>query len=500
MKISISNTKTNLGKILTDDFDFFDKIRDNFSITEKNFAYIKRCRALSAKINPSKENIKKSCIKMNGEFDLGLLHNILKFCKKELYTRTVNYTLDDNIKKYLENNDIKLNSKVYVNEEGAKPRDYQIESMQLALNKQNGVFVLGTGAGKTLCIALLSHNLIYNNLAKKVLIICPFPDLANQTCDEINKNLNKYKRYKFAKWFGKHKFDSSANIVVAGSDIIRSQFEQYKDELKKFDCIIVDEAHQLKSTNKISKIISQLPAKFRYGFTGTLPDNDLDKWSLIGKIGPVRYVLSSAELREGKFLTPVSSTIFRIPLENVPTYNEDSEGNKQPFTYMDEVEWVSSNEQFNNVISRISKVLKNNTLILTNRLTHNEILVETLSKIAPDKQVFSITGEVDIDSRGDIKKAMEENNNVIVIATVSCFSTGINVKNIHNIIFPGLIGKASTRIIQSIGRGLRLNPNKSKLNVYDLVPMIKYSLRHLDARKEIYDKEKIPYIEKFVNL
>lgn len=82
----------------------------------------------------------------------------------------------------------------------------------------------------------------------------------------------------------------------------------------KFDCIIIDEVHSIKANNKISKIIADLPAKLRYGFTGTLPHDKHDKWSILGKIGPVRFELPSAELRKDKFLTQVSTFGINIQL------------------------------------------------------------------------------------------------------------------------------------------------------------------------------------------
>lgn len=499
MKLEFKSTKPGMVRLITDDFDIFSTIRDKFSYSERNFAYIKRCRHLGVRINPEKEVIKKYCIKGSGEFELGMLVDVLRFCKSEFYTRTIKFELDDKLRDYLSTNELTLDQDVYVNDSGAKPRDYQIESMQIALNKKNGVFLLGTGAGKTLCTALLIHNLLKHGLAQKILVICPFPDLANQTCDEISKNLQKHP-YSFGKWFGKHKFDASVNVIVAGSDIIRSQFDEYSDELKKFDAIIVDEVHQLKASNKITAIMQKLPAKYRYGFTGTLPEDIQDEWALKGKIGPVRYELSSAELRKDKFLTPVQALILHLDLTDVPTFKIDENGKKIPFSYMDEVEWLSGNPEYAVKLTRIAHTLSKNILILTNRLEQNKILKNFLGNLLKDKQIFTITGGVELEERADIKQAMEANDNVIVIATVSCFSTGINVKNIHNIIFPGLIGKANTRIVQSIGRGLRLNPNKAKLNVIDIVPNTKYAQKHLEARKLIYSREKIPFKEKTIKL
>lgn len=496
MKIKITKSKPNFAKISFEEFDSFEELRNHFSILEKNYAYIQRCKTYRIPIQPSKEMIRRSCIKSNGEFEIGLLQDVLKFCKNNFYTRTVDFEVSPEIKDYLATNKYELKSDVYVNDDGAKPRDYQIESMQIALNKQNGVFILGTGAGKTLCMALLIYNLLRYKLAKKILIVCPFPDLAEQTYLNISRNLlnnSEINSSTFTRWYGKNALKKNSTGIFAGSDILRSQYEKYKEELSEVDTIIIDEVHQLKANNKISEIISKLPAKYRYGFTGTLPENKLDEWAIIGKIGPVRYNLASAELRKDNYLTNVNVLGLMVNLKDIPSCTYDDNGNKHPFTYQDEVEWLSTNEQLNTFIASVVKKLQNNTLILTNRLSHNESIIKELTKQMPDKQIFSITGQIDISERSDIRDAMEQSDNVIVVATASCFSTGISVNNIHNMVFPALIGKSNIRCIQSIGRILRLNKNKTIARVIDIIPNTKYCQKHWDARKVIYTEEKIPF-------
>ena len=133
----------------------------------------------------------------------------------------------------------------------------------------------------------------------------------------------------------------------------------------------------------------------------------------------------------------------------------------------------------------------NNSLILVNHLAHGDALYDKLLECT-DKQVFFVKGEVEVETRDEIKKIMETNNNVICIAMSSIFSTGINIKNIHMIMFASG-GKSFIRTIQSIGRGLRLNENKNKLVIIDLADHLKYGERHSFKRKEIYGQEKINY-------
>jgi superfamily II DNA or RNA helicase len=102
---------------------------------------------------------------------------------------------------------------------------------------------------------------------------------------------------------------------------------------------------------------------------------------------------------------------------------------------------------------------------------------------------------MEVEERKKIIDMMEKNDNIICIAMASIFSTGINIKNLPNIIFAGL-GKSFIRVVQSIGRGLRLHDNKSKLRIIDVSDNLKYSYSHALHRQEIYDKEQIVWRSK----
>ena len=130
---------------------------------------------------------------------------------------------------------------------------------------------------------------------------------------------------------------------------------------------------------------------------------------------------------------------------------------------------------------------------MVDRIAHGELLFELLSKIK-GKKVYFIRGDVAVKVREEIKQIMEGSDNVICIAISKIFSTGINIKNLPYVIF-ALAGKAKVKIIQSIGRGLRLHENKERLVIFDIVDNFIYSIKHLQKRKLLYNKEKIPYTE-----
>ena len=87
---------------------------------------------------------------------------------------------------------------------------------------------------------------------------------------------------------------------------------------------------------------------------------------------------------------------------------------------------------------------------------------------------------------------MEKEKNIIVVAISKIFSTGINIKNLHYIVFAAG-GKAKIKIVQSIGRGLRLHIDKEELIIFDIADNLRYGQRHVEQRLLLYDNEDIKY-------
>jgi len=130
-------------------------------------------------------------------------------------------------------------------------------------------------------------------------------------------------------------------------------------------------------------------------------------------------------------------------------------------------------------------------------IRHGERLLEILSTNT-NREVYFIQGSVDADVREDIRKKMEHKDNVICVAISKIFSTGIDIKNLHYIVFAGG-GKAKIKILQSIGRGLRLHKDKKMLHIVDIHDQLQYSSKHGEKRIEFYEQEKIPYQKTVIN-
>ena len=83
-------------------------------------------------------------------------------------------------------------------------------------------------------------------------------------------------------------------------------------------------------------------------------------------------------------------------------------------------------------------ILKGNTLILFARVEgHGEPLYNLIlnSNVLEQRQVFFVHGGVATEDREEVRSITETQNNAIIIASYGTFSTGINIKNLHNVIF-----------------------------------------------------------------
>lgn len=453
------------------DADLFDNIREHFSVENTGARFARRYARFAPR--------RKYVITPTGTCELGLYWEVRQYLIKNQINEEV--VLTDKLAKAIK---VGIETDLFDNFKFTL-REYQEEVIRKAMRIGTGTCVLGTGAGKTFTTAALIEN--FFRVAKdkdtfKCLMLVPDLGLVTQTHEEF---LNCGTTYKLTKWTGKNKPDLTANVIVANIGIIQSRFDE-NDWLKYIDLLIVDECHKITAGNKISKIVQQIKTPNKFGFTGTLPEDQLNKWSIIGKLGPVIYEKSSFELRLEDYLANVSIKILNIKYSPSPRFSG-------PEGYRDELEYIYNNDKRNTIIQSLVKKLSNNTLIMVNHIAHGEVVEEYLKKIE-GKKVYFIQGSVDVEERERIKQIMENETNVVIVAISAIFATGVNVKNLHNIIFASG-GKSFIRTVQSIGRGLRKHDSKDKLIIFDICDQLNYGIAHCDKRKSIYDKEKIRYKE-----
>jgi len=347
---------------------------------------------------------------------------------------------------------------------------------------------LATAGGKTLTSASLIskiHQLYmsqYNKQSFKCLFIVPDRGLASQTYQDF---VDYGVPFSVSKWTGDDDLDLSTNVIISNLGILQSKNSNL-DWLEDIDLLIVDEVHKIRKSNKVNDILKKIKTSYRFGFTGTMPEENLDQWNIIGKIGPVIYEKNSFDLRQENYVSNASIQIIKLIHKNDPPKTDG--GN----AYREELEYLSISKFRNELISKLAQNLKQNTLIMVDFIQHGETLFDMIKKMMPEKQCFFIRGEVDVEERDRVRQLMEINNDVVVVAISKIFSTGINIKNLHYIVF-ACGGKAKIKIVQSIGRGLRLHKDKSKLIIFDIADDLRYSAAHAIKRQALYEKEHIPF-------
>jgi superfamily II DNA or RNA helicase len=210
---------------------------------------------------------------------------------------------------------------------------------------------------------------------------------------------------------------------------------------------------------------------------------------LEGLFGPSYKVTKTEELMRQGHLSQLN--IRCLVLKHPPQKFE---------TYEDEIQYLISHEQRNNFIKNLSLDLKGNTLVLFARVeAHGAVLFEKINKDKrDDRKVFFVHGGVDTEERELVREITEREDNAIIVASYGTFSTGINIKRLHNVIFASP-SKSRIRNLQSIGRVLRKGKNKTEAVLYDISDDCtnksrkNYTLNHFIERIKIYNEENFNY-------
>jgi superfamily II DNA or RNA helicase len=419
-----------------------------------------------------------------GEIYVGLLDKITSFCK--------NYGYDY---KFLDNKYFGTPFEVdeMISMEGVKdymtsisrhiPREYQIEGVYDALKHQRRLLVSPTASGKSLMIYSLVR--YYTDKGQKSLVVVPTTSLVEQMYKDFedygwDAELNCHKIYA-----GREKETSCPVTITTWQSIYKLPRKFFEE----FNVVIGDEAHQFKSKSLVNIMTKLHTAKYRFGFTGTLDGTQTHKWVLEGLFGPAYKVTRTKELMEKGQLAKLDITC--LVLKHPPQKFE---------TYEDEIQYLINHEQRNNFLKNLALDQKGNTLVLYSRVeSHGEVLYNLInnSKLA-NRKIFFIHGGVAADDRENVRSITENESNAIIVASYGTFSTGINIKRLHNVIFASP-SKSRVRNLQSIGRVLRKGKGKVKAMLYDIADDCthqsrkNYTLNHLIERIKTYNEEQFNY-------
>jgi superfamily II DNA or RNA helicase len=375
---------------------------------------------------------------------------------------------------------------------GIELYEHQLDAISYAINNGRCLLLSPTGSGKSLIIYCLIR--YYESILpkdKKILVVVPTTGLVAQMYNDFKDYSSK------VKWSA----DNNCHSIYAGQDKVtekrivistwQSIYKMPDKYFKQFGAVFGDECHLFKAKSLTTLMTKLVDCPYRIGTTGTLDGSFTHKLVIEGLFGKVYNVTTTKKLMEKELLSDLEIECITL------LYSKNDIQNVKRVTYQEELKWIVENDKRNEFLSKLCSTLHGNTLMLFNFVeTHGKPLYEMIKKGCSDKRkVFFIYGGTDTQQREKIRQVIDKEKNAILIASYGTCSTGINIKNIHNIIFASP-SKSVIRVLQSIGRGLRKSKTKNKVKLYDISDNLchkkykNHTMRHLDERRRIYSNEK----------
>ena len=457
------------------------ELRDNFTFQVPGFQFTPQYKAKRWDGKIRLFDVRKSTI-YHGLFD-----DIVKFCMEHGYT----YQVADGI---LPSTNFSMETakdfseKLMVNI-GIKPRDYQLNAFHHAISQRRALLLSPTASGKSLIIYMIVRLLLLKGY--RGLIIVPTVSLVEQL-------------YKDFASYGWTNVDKNVHRIYQGAEkntelpltisTWQSIFKEPKWYFEQFDFVIGDECHLFTAKSLTSIMTSLVNAKYRIGTTGTLSGAKTHELALRGLFGPAEKVTTTEKLMKDNHIADIDIKCILI------SYPKELCKVMKGYTYQEEIKFLVSNKYRNGIIRNLAISQKGNTLVLYNYVEgHGQFLYDDIKNhVGEDRKVFFIHGGVNAENREEVREIVEGEEDAIIVASYGTFSTGVNIKNLHNVIFASP-SKSRIRNLQSIGRSLRKSNGKSSAILYDIADDLvyqkheNYTMKHFMERVKIYSEEKFKF-------
>jgi len=345
------------------------------------------------------------------------------------------------------------------------PRDYQLNSVLELLDRQKTILISPTASGKSYILFLALLFILKQRWAKKILIVVPTVSLVLQMYKDFisycyNDKTEKYFTDKIHLIFqGKERHNNSPITISTYQSLLACEPEFFTS----FDAVVADEVHLMSKTSGQQILEYSTNAELRWGMTGTLQESQLDLLVLTGLFGKAVQLVRTSELMDKGFVANLK--INNIILKYSPPLAKLIKS----MNFQDEYEYIISLKERQDIINSFVTQLTGNTLVLFTRIElQGEKLFSDLQTLNPNKQVFFLSGKNTAEEREEARNITEKSNNVILVCSYGIFSTGVSINNLHNVVFASPY-KSKIKILQSIGRGLRLHESKDFCYLYDFV-------------------------------
>ena len=408
---------------------------------------------------------------------------------------TLESSLEPNLEGLLSNLSLSVNGADII------PRQYQLEGLSHTLSKEKSLLLSPTASGKSLIIYLAIRYYL-DVFDGNVLLIVPTTSLVEQMYSDFGdysrKDTWSHEENCHRIYSGREKIGVQQRVIIS---TWQSIYKLPANWFSSFGMVIGDEAHNFKAKSLTSILEKCTEAKYRIGTTGTLDGTQTHQLVLEGLFGLVYKVTTKKELMDNDDLAQLNIDILILK------YKEEFCKQIVKEKYQQELDFIVRYEPRNNFISNLALDQKGNTLILFNYVDkHGKPLHSLLQTKMPDKRkLFYVSGETDVDTRESVREITEKEKDAIIVASIGTFSTGINIRNLHNIIFASP-SKSQIRVLQSIGRGLRKSEDGTDTKIYDIADDLhwknqkNYTLQHAAERIKIYSKERFNYKMYDVNI
>jgi superfamily II DNA or RNA helicase len=352
------------------------------------------------------------------------------------------------------------------------------------------LLVSPTASGKSYIMYAIVRWLLDKGVCKKGLIIVPNVHLVKQLKTDFEDYSNSI-------------WDVSENVHQVHQGIIKttdkpitistwqSLFDEDPHFFTDFDFVIGDEAHHYKANSLKTLMTKLINAEYRISMTGTLDNWKVHRLIIEGLFGPYSKLTTTRKMIDEKQSSDLQIKCLILRHQS-HICNLFAKTKKQ--AYRKEIDYLIGNNARNKFITNLTLSLNGNTLLLFQYVEkHGEVLYEML-KDCVGRQVFYIHGAVEADDREVIRAIVEKESNAIIVASYGTMSEGVNIRNLNNLIFASP-SKSKIRVLQSIGRGLRLGDNKTHMTLYDISDdlridaYINHTLKHFLERVKIYKSE-----------
>jgi superfamily II DNA or RNA helicase len=431
------------------------------------------------------------------QINVGLYHHLRKFCADRFYPMEIieskRYGIPTATNKVNHPELIKFMGSL-----GApfEPREYQYDAISHGIEKKRCLLLSPTGSGKSFIIYNLMR-WVKERVNGKILVVVPTTSLVEQMYKDFEEYGYNVQDECHMIYSGKEKVTEKQVIISTWQSIYKFPTEWFE----QFSCVFGDEVHLFKAKSLSTMMDKCKNAEYRFGTTGTLDGTETNKLVLEGLFGPVFKVTTTVALQEQEALAPLDISILLL------RYHNDICEEMKNKNYQEEVEYIVTNERRNTFIKNLTLDQDGNTLVLFQFVEkHGKILYDMIRDGAEEgRKVFYVSGEVDASDREQIRGIVEKQTDAIIVASLGTFSTGINIKNLHNIVF-ATPSKSQVKVLQSIGRGLRKSDDGRTTKLYDIADDLhtkghkNFTLRHSAERVKMYTKEGFKYKIYNINL